>query len=125
MRGYGNKKKGNSILYSWPVLVVFAVILLFFAWGVLRFVVKMRDTEKNKRIAALKVEELTKSKEKLSADIESLKTDKGVEANIREKFGFAKEGEELIVVVEDRNTAKKEPEQEKSWFMLMVDRWFR
>jgi cell division protein FtsB len=58
-----------------------------------------------------KVIELQKQKEKLSLDIEKLKTDEGVEESIRTKFGLAKEGEGEIVIVEDKNPS---PPVEKS-----------
>jgi len=87
--------------------------------------IKMNDTEKNRRIAEIKVEELSKSKVKLSSDIASLMTEKGIEENIRERFGFAKEGEELIVVVEDRSALKQEVAPEEGWFKVMIKRWFK
>ena len=64
---------------------------------------KMTITGENKKIAENKIKELEQEKEKLSSDIAKLKTDAGIEESIREKFGLAKEGEGVIVIVEDKN----------------------
>jgi len=44
--------------------------------------------------------ELTQRQEFLESEIERLGTPEGVEEEIRERFGFAKEGERVIVLVE-------------------------
>ena len=63
----------------------------------------MQETEKNKKIAEDKVTTLEQQKEKLSADINDLSTTEGKEKLFRENFGLAKEGEDMIVIVEDKN----------------------
>ena len=88
---------------SKPILIFLSILLLFFVWGVVGFWNKMKETSLNKAIIENKVAELEQKKEKLTTDINNLKTDQGKEASIREKFGLAKEGEGLIVVVDDKN----------------------
>lgn len=90
-------------MQSKPVLVLLGIVIVIFAWSVLKFWNKMRETERNKEIAEEKVEGLREQKEKLLADIESLNTEEGKERVFRENFGLAKEGEEVIIVVEDKN----------------------
>jgi cell division protein FtsB len=63
----------------------------------------MQETEKNKKIAEDKVTTLEQQKEKLSADINDLSTTEGKEKLFRENFGLAKDGEDMIVIVEDKN----------------------
>ena len=107
------------------MLVVLAIVLVFFAWGVVRFLIKMRETGRNREIAELKIAELEKTRQKLSVDIENLKTEKGMEESIREKFGLAKEGEGLIVVVDDKNDPNAQAKEEGSWFTLFLKNWFK
>jgi cell division protein FtsB len=123
MRNYQDKKSARQILHSVPFLAFFGLMLLFFAWGVVGFMQKMEETRKNKNIAIDKVEELSKTKMKLSADIEALGTDKGKEASIRDKFGLAKEGEGLIVVVDQKVQAMPQPAP--SGFFSFFTRWFK
>ena len=81
--------------------------MLFFVWGIIGFMGKMEVTRQNKKIAENKVAELQQEKIKLSSDIAKLKTEGGVEESIRLKFGLAKEGEGLIVVVDDKNSQEE------------------
>ncbi len=125
MSNFQNKKTQRNIFYSFPFLVFLAVILLFSIFGVVRFLIKMNETSKNRNIAENKVAELEKSKQKLTEDIESLKTDRGLEENIREKFGLAKEGEGLIVVVDDKNAEVPFPKPKGNWFTNLWNNWFK
>ena len=93
---------------SRPVLAVLIILLGAFAWGVLGFFNKMQVTRDNKKIAESKFMELKTQQEKLSSDIAKLQTEKGVEENIRDKFGLAKEGEGLIVVLDDKDNKEAE-----------------
>lgn len=104
----GKKKQGplKRILYSPLGMVIFGIVFMVFASGVVDFMLKMRDTSKNKDIAEQKVAELEKRKQKLVNDISELNTDKGKEKVFREDFGLAKEGEGLIIVVEDESGGK-------------------
>ncbi|MBI5139518.1 septum formation initiator family protein [Candidatus Nomurabacteria bacterium] len=63
---------------------------------------KMLETSKNKKIAEAKIAELKENKFKLDRDIDKLNTNQGLEENIREKFGLVKEGENMIVIVDEK-----------------------
>jgi cell division protein FtsB len=115
MRNFQNKGSWRNILESKPILVLFGLLILFFAWNVFGFWNKMQDTAKNKKIAEEKVAQLLQQKEKLSADINSLKTDEGKEKFFRENLGLAKEGEDMIVVVEDKTVAPVAPSSGGFW----------
>lgn len=113
MKNFQPKRGFKDIVQSKPVLVFLFIILMFFAYGVVGFFNKMRVTKENREMVENKVLELEEKKIKLSSDIEKLKTDQGVEESIREKFGLVKDGEGVIVVVEDKNkieVPKKEPD---------------
>ena len=84
----------------------------------------MRETSKNKKIAENKIVELKQQKEKLLSDINSLNTDEGKEKIFRENFGLAKEGEDVIVVVEDKNSSRIE-ENVSSGFFSFLKNLFR
>ena len=118
MRNFQEKKGWRNVMQSKPALVLLGIVVLAFAWSVVGLVGKMRETVKNKTIVEDKIAELQQTKEKLSADIEKLKTEKGVEESIREKFGWVKEGEGVIVVVEDNssNQTGQEPESSGGFF---------
>ena len=106
MRNFQQKRRFQNILHSKIVLILLGLLALFFAWGVIGFMVKMETVKENRKLAEEKFLELEKKKLELSSQIARLNTEEGKEENIREKFGLAKEGEQLIVVVEDKNPPK-------------------
>ena len=85
---------------------------------------KMQITTENRKIAENKLADLQKEKEKLSSDISKLKTTSGVEESIRDKFGLAKDGEGLIIIVDDKN-AVAAPKEKKGGFFSFFANWFK
>lgn len=118
MRNFQQKGRWKNIMQSKIVLILFGIIIIIFAWNVLGFWNKMRETEKNKDAVETKVALLKKQKEDLSLEIESLQTDKGKEKFFRENLGLVKEGEGLIVVVEDKNAPIIPAESSGFWSFL-------
>ena len=115
MRNFQHKRDWRDIMQSRPVLVFLIVLVFIFAWSVFGFMGKMKVTIENKKIAENQAIELKEKKDKLLSDITKLKTENGVEESIRTKFGLAKEGEGLIVIVDDKNPPEV-PKQEPSGF---------
>ena len=125
MRNFQEKNRWRRIVESKPVLALLGILILIFAWSIIGLVGKMQETAKNKKIAEDKVNELNKGKEKLSSDIAKLKTPTGLEQSIRGKFGLAKEGEGMIVVVEDKNQAETQKTADSGGFLSFFLNWFR
>jgi len=124
MRNFQEKRGIRHIMQSRLILVFLGVIILVFAWSVIQLVSKAEETAKNKNIAEDKIAELQKGKEKLSSDIAKFQTEKGIEENIREKFGLAKEGENMIVIIEDKNLPEKEKIESNGFFSFLKN-WFK
>ncbi len=118
MKNFQQKGRWKNIMQSKPILFLLGVIIVIFAWNVLGFLNKMRETEKNKEMVEAKVSLLKKQMENLSLEIESLKTDEGKEKFFRENLGLVKEGEDLIVVVEDKNAPIIPEENSGFWSFL-------
>jgi cell division protein FtsB len=119
MKSFQQKRGFRNILHSKPVLILLFIFLLIFAYGVVRFFGKMRVTQENREIIENKVSELENKKEKLSSDIAKLQTEEGVEESIREKFGLVKEGEGVIIVIEDKNAVEASPEKRGGFFLFL------
>jgi len=102
MRSLKEKNRWGEFLQSKPVLGVLMMVFFISAWSLLGFWGKMSDTNKNKQLAQEKLQDLQQSKSKLESDISKLETERGVEEVLRENFGLAREGEGLIVVVEEK-----------------------
>jgi len=76
-------------------------------------------------VAEEKIQELQKEKAELLSNINQLKTDKGMEASIREKFGLAKEGEDMVVVVDDKDSPKTDSSAKSAGFFSFLKNWFK
>lgn len=125
MRNYERKINWRKVAESKPVLIILGILILIFAWSVLKFWNKMEETGNNKKIVEDKVTALRDKKEKLELDIESLNTEEGKEAFFRENYGLAKEGEQMIVVVEDQKPAEAPKKSPLSGFFSFFANLFK
>lgn len=75
----------------------------------------MTETKKNRELAEERAKVLEESKKYLEARVGKLQTERGVEEVLREDFGLTREGEGVIIVVEEES-AEDEPEQEKGFW---------
>ncbi|MBI2630928.1 septum formation initiator family protein [Candidatus Nomurabacteria bacterium] len=116
MRNYERKITWRKVVESKPVLIFLGLLILVFAWSVLRFWNKMQETGQNKKIIEDKVTALREKKEKLMLDLESLNTEEGKEEFFRENYGLAKEGEQMIIIVEEKKLEKQEEEDSGGFF---------
>jgi cell division protein FtsB len=124
MRNLGRKISWRNIMQSKLVLMLLGILILFFAWNVLSFYNKMQETNKNKKIIEDKVATLEQQKAKLSTDINNLNTVEGKERVFRENFGLAKEGEGMIVIMEDKNPPQPDAST-SSGFWSFLKGWFK
>ena len=124
MRNFQQKRRWRNIIESRPVLALLSILVLVFAWSVIGFMGKMQETSRKKEIVKNKIAELEKEKEKLSFDIDKLKSYSGIEENVREKFGLAKDGEGVIVIVEDKNPPAVEDTKSEGFFSFFKN-WFK
>ena len=125
MKDFQKRGKWEYVMQSKPFLIFFGVLILFFIFSMFGFMNKMEDTSKNRKIAEDRILELEKSKEKLNSEISKLKTEKGVEESIREKFGLAKEGENMILVVGEKNPLEVQKEEDNKGFWSTIKSWFK
>jgi len=104
MRNFQQKRNWRNLMQSKPVLILLGFLVLLFAWNILGFWNKMQETAKNKKMAEDKITSLQQQKDQLSSKINSLNTEEGKEAFIRENYDLVKAGEGEIVIVNDPNS---------------------
>jgi cell division protein FtsB len=124
MKDYQKNKNLKSFIYSRPVIILLFLLVLIFAYGVAGFWRRMQVTTENRVLAERKIADLEQEKKRLVSDIEKLKTDDGVEDSIRSKFGLAKAGEGMIVVVDQKDVVSNE-EKEPSGVWSFIKNLFR
>jgi cell division protein FtsB len=116
MRNFQQKKGFKYFMRSKPVLILLAIIVTLFAWKVIGLTIKLQETYKNKNIEQTKISDLESRKEDLTSKINKLNTDKGKEEIIRENFGLVKEGENVIVIIDDKNQTVTPKDENKGFF---------
>lgn len=98
---------------SWtrsPLLAVFLVLALF--WGmfvVYRMYVKNREAVALRNQFQSELDALNQKQAELSGKITNLSTDRGLEAEVRNRYRVIRPGEQLVIVVDD---AAKNPENQ-------------
>lgn len=100
MREFQEKNKLDRLLYSKVVIGLLSVVLFVFLnalWGTYS---KYNETKESREVALKGMGELKEREEAIKKEIERLKSYRGVEEEIRKKFGFVKAGERVIVITE-------------------------
>ena len=95
------KNKLRKITYSLPTLFLLSIILFLFLkalWGVY---IKESVSKDNLNKENLELQRLINRQKTLSESFEYLKTDEGVEKEMRDKFRVAKDGERLAVIIDN------------------------
>ena len=85
----------------------------------------MRETINNKKIAEEKIQELQKEKEQLTNNINQLKTDQGIEENIRENLALGKDGEGMVVITDDKDSPTADTNNQPISFFSKIANWFK
>jgi len=100
MFDFHEKRKLKQFLYSKVTLVVLAIVVLLLLNSVWNIFLKERVTNTTRKKLEREFVELQEREALLREEIERLSTPRGVEEEIRSKFEVAKEGEEIMVIVD-------------------------
>ncbi len=106
---FRERSQVRRALYSIPMMGVILILLVIAvqgAWGMYEKHLDARGKESQVReeLAALNAREA-----ELRTDIEQLSSERGIEAEIRERFMVAKEGEQVIVLTDEQAAATEVP----------------
>lgn len=96
-----NRKNNHSFWHSPLALIVLLGILVVFIYNIVGLIEKERETTKKKNMILSNIETLRARENSLSKDIEKLKTEEGVEETIRDKYQVVKEGEKMVIIVDE------------------------
>ncbi len=100
MREFQERKIRKKRIYSLWSLLGLLILIVLFTKGVISVYQKESQTKQElKRLEAQKIE-LENRYTTISTEADRLKTDVGIESEIRQKFDVAKPGEGVIVIVD-------------------------
>lgn len=114
----------------WIVVLLFLVII--FGMNTLNMYKKYAHAKKIRDEVALELVNVQNNKEALERNIESLSTDRGKEAEVRDRYRVVKEGEQMILIVDNEDSEENHlsnetilPETEKAGILEEVANFFQ
>ncbi len=116
MKEFTKNPKKQKFIYSIPMMVIlfFAIVLLLV--NTIDLIQKNNETKNKKLYALSENEELIIQKESIKKEVDNLESVRGQEEIIREKFSVVKEGEGVVVVIdEDLQNTENQSENKKSF----------
>lgn len=96
------KKHENYRFWHSPIaLGILLLLVIAFMYNVFGLIEKTRETSKKKELMLEQIDNLHKRESSLTTDISKLETEQGIEDTIRDKYQVAKEGEKMVVIVDE------------------------
>ena len=92
----------------YAALLALLVAVLFLGFATWRVFEKDKEVKGNYQTAEGKLESLEEQKLSLQADIASLGEERGIEEVVRERYPLARDGEEVIVIVDRKKAGEAE-----------------
>lgn len=119
---FQKRQRIKRLLYSPSMLSLLGLLVCVVLFNTWDLYTKERDThtirsEKDRELAELKKREAF-----LDRKLEMLGTPEGVEAEVRTRFGVAREGEQVMILVDQASTSEKEATHAPWW--ERVRGWF-
>jgi hypothetical protein len=98
------KKKSNYRFWHSPIVLVFIFcIFMLFLYNIIGLIEKERETSHKKDLILEEIDLLKEREASLGKDMLKLETEEGKEAIIREKYQVAKEGEKMVIIVDQKD----------------------
>lgn len=124
MLSFYQKRKLKSFLYSKAMLAVLLLLCIPLGMSVYeRYQVEREMAERQNEVEKEK-ERLLERKQALEEKVQYLEDERGIESEIRRHFDVAKEGEQVVIIVDERESSL-EPEVEtvkedesKKWYLF-------
>lgn len=115
MLEFRKKTYFRKILFSRPVFLLLLVVVVYFGISVSGVYRKSRNAVLRNEALETKIREMNERNETLEANLTQLRTESGIEKELRSKFQIKKPDEEFVVIVDDlENVEFGEKQKEKT-----------
>ncbi len=111
------KKTNNYKFWHSPLalFILFAAVV-FFSYNIVDLTKKAKETSEKKSLILDEIKYLQNKSDTLNKEITVLETDFGKEEELREKLPYTREGEKMVVIVEEEENEKPIATEEVSSF---------
>jgi cell division protein FtsB len=103
MFDFHEKRKIRSTLYSKPVIGLLVVVSGFLIVSAYNRYEVAHETKHRLDVRQAELDALKEREASLEAKVRYLEDDRGVEEELRSRFDVAKEGEEVVIIMDDRS----------------------
>ncbi len=118
-------KKNNYQFWHSPIaLIILFGLIVIFGYNMIGLLEKKKETANKKEQIMSQITELKERESLLQKNNLKLETEEGKEEIIREKYQVSKEGERVIVIVDEENTESEVTENEGHGFMNWIKKIF-
>lgn len=104
-----NRRRNRTSIREYAIVALLSLALLWLLWLLWGIAQKEERARHAANGAKEELERLEERRTTLTANIEELNTSRGEEATLRETYGVARPGEEVIIVVPDEGREKGPP----------------
>lgn len=116
MKELQRKQKAKQRLYSNPVLVGLGIVTLLLVRGVYGVLIKAHTSAQGVGTLTTQVAALSQKELQLKDDVARLKTDAGIDEEIKQKFNVSADGEKVAIVVDNQGTTTASSTAPESWY---------
>lgn len=111
------KKTNNYKFWHSPLalFILFAAVV-FFSYNIVDLAKKAKETSEKKSLILDEIKYLQNKSDTLNKEITVLETDFGKEEELREKLPYTREGEKMVVIIEEEENEKPVATEEVSSF---------
>lgn len=115
---YIEKRRLRRVLYAKPMILLLVIVAGFAVRGAWGMYEKYADAAEKRDKAVDELAKLEIRERELESDIARLSSEDGIEAEIRERYMVAKEGEKVIVIMEPPKEGEEiiVASEEPSWW---------
>ncbi len=111
MREFEQKRKFRKVIYSRPSIAVLFLVIIFLSIEIWGWYGKYRESSQKRDIAEHELAKLKEREHILVNEIAALKTKRGLEEEVRFKYGYALPGEQVAIIVDNPETVKNFPRE--------------
>ncbi len=115
MSKFERKKNVRRLLYSTPFLLLLLIITIAFSRGVIHAYQKANEARAGLAEARHELKTEKERQQFLESELARLKSERGKEEEVRNKFRVAKEGENMVIIVDDSASTTGSGHNTNSW----------
>jgi cell division protein FtsB len=128
MFDFHEKRKIRSVLYSRPVIFVILLITILLSISTYNRYVVAKDMEAKLEARRGELDELERRAKAIESKVEYLKDERGVEEELRNRFDAVREGEQVVILLDERGQKKEEKQEEiidteESFLQVFLERF--